>query len=121
MMAGFNVGDDASPGDMFADDGALVDGEEAGVAFVGEDGEESFYVGDFATQSIGDADDVGGVGLYEGCAFNGAGDNVVDEDAAVDEIDFGAVGGEGFAVIDEVARISEQRWHAEAFEAGLQD
>ena len=105
VVASLYVGDDAGPRDVVADDGTFIDGEERGVPLIGQHGEERFYVRNFAAQGVGDTDGVGCVGLDQSVTFGGPGNDVVNKDAAVDEIDFFAVSAQGFPVKDEVARI----------------
>ena len=89
--------------------------------FVGEDGEKGFYVRNFATEGVGDADGIGGVGLYEGGALGWLGNDVVDEDAAVDEIDLFVVGDELVAVKFKFPRIGDHGGDTHFFEARLQN
>jgi len=67
-------------------------------AFVGEDGEERFHVGNLAAEGGWRRKRDWRSRLSPGFAFHGTRDDVVDEHATVDEIDFRAVSGKRFAV-----------------------
>ena len=106
---------------MIANELLLVAREKPGVLLVGEDGEERFHVRDFAAERVGHAHRVGFVGFDERGAFLRASDDVVDEDATVEQIDLFAVRDERFAVEFEIARIGEDDGNAHAFEARFED
>src|SRR5262249_51211250 len=83
IVSRLHVRDHARPWDVCADDFTLIVREQSAIAFVGEHGEEGFYVRNLATKVVGHADGVGCVSFYERRAFGGLGDNVVDEHTAV--------------------------------------
>ena len=106
---------------MAADQLAFGWAEERGILLVGEDGEKGFLVRDFAGEGVGDADGAGRVGFNEGGTFRGTRNDVVDEHAAIDEVDALAVRGElaGFEI--EIAGIGQDRGDAFALEMRLND
>src|SRR5580700_707677 len=105
IARGIAVGEEARPGNVPADQFALGGTEECGVLLVGEDGEKGFLVRNFAAERIGNANRAGSVGFDESGALGGARDNVVDQDAAVDEIHALAVNGKFAGFENQVARI----------------
>jgi hypothetical protein len=115
------VGDHASPRDVIANELLLVAREEPGVLLVGKDGEERLHVGNFAAKGVGHAYRVGFVSFDECGAFLRAGDDVVDEDAAIEQIDLFAMSDKRLAVEFEVARVGEHDGNAHAFETCFQD
>ena len=94
VARGLRVGQEARPGNVAADEFALGRAEERGVLLVGEDSEECFFVRNFAGERVGDADCAGFVGFDERGTFAGTRDDIVDQDAAIDEVHALAVGGE---------------------------
>src|SRR4029453_9740966 len=87
----------ARPWDVPADQRALFLVEEAGVAIVGQDGEERLLVRNLAAERVGHADGASLVRLYERRALLGPGDDVVDEHAAIHEVDRASLGDESAA------------------------
>src|SRR5437773_1374469 len=88
------VADQRRPRHVAPDHVALAVGEEMRSAIVGEHGEERFLVRDLAAQRVGDADRAPLVRVDECAALAGARDDVVDQHAAIDEVDAPAGGEE---------------------------
>jgi len=63
VMGGADVFDDASPGNVAANDFAFLMRKQSAIAFVSQHGEKRFYVRDFAAKGVGYADGIRGVGF----------------------------------------------------------
>src|SRR5262249_7382085 len=81
------LADHRRPREVPADERALAGVERGGAPLVAEPGEERLFVRDLAAQRVRDADGPPLVRLDQRAALVGAGDDVVDEDATIDEID----------------------------------
>src|SRR3954470_25077726 len=100
------LADDTRPGHVRGDYLALGAGELLCVAGIREDGEERLLVRDLAAQCIGDAHRLRAISIDQRPALVWARDDVVDQHAAVDEVDAFAIGGELTPVERQVARIA---------------
>src|SRR5207247_6577391 len=83
--------DEDSPRNVAADHGELFSAEHLRVSLVGEHGEERLLVRHLAAQRVGHADSAMPVRIEQRATLTLARDDVVDEDAAVVEIDALAV------------------------------
>src|SRR5207247_4080323 len=91
----------------------FLSGEERRPTLVGQHGEKCLLVGNLAPKRIRNAGGAAFVGRHERPAVVFSGDDVVDEDAAIDEIHGAPAGPEGAALERELARIAEDGRAAE--------
>src|SRR5277367_1792575 len=106
---------------MATNDFAFVMRKESAILLICQDREKGFYVRNFAAERVCDADSVGRVGFDESSAFRRFGNDVIDENAAVDEIDFFIVCDELLAVEFEFAGIGDNCGNSHFFETRLQN
>src|SRR5262249_26893549 len=87
------IGDDASPWYVLADQFAFVERKERVVSLIGEHGEESLDVWNLAAEMVRHADGIRRDGVNQSLAVRRARNDVIDQHAAIDEIDLLAIGG----------------------------
>jgi len=115
LMRSACVGHDTCPGNVIADEFTFVEGKKSVVTLVSEHREERLDMRDFAAEVVGHAGGVCSDRIDQWFAFSGTGHDVVDEHAAIDEVNFFAVGEQRFAVELDIARVGEFNGHAHFF------
>ena len=106
---------------MRGDDRAFVVGEKRHVPFVSEHREERLLVGELASERIRHAHSLRSVGAQQRGAIVFAGEDVVDEDAPVHQIDPRVATTERAIVVGELTRIAHHRRHTSRGERRLEN
>src|SRR3989442_742404 len=116
---GFYIAQQAGPGHVSLDQLALGWRKEFAIALVGQHREKGLLVRNLATQAVGDAHGARLVGADQRGAFGGPRNDVVDQHAAINEVNLAALRGQCPAVELELARIADQSGYAQFFKPRL--
>jgi len=112
---------DARPGHVFVDGGLLCGRVEMGEALIGQDGEDGFFVQQFAAERVDDEYIAVAHGTHEWGIQPEAVEQFAGQDALVDDVDGVSLGTQGCAVVVEGAGVSPDGGVALAFEVVAQD
>src|ERR1700722_4569429 len=100
---------------------ALGIAKQSRIPFIGENGKKCFLVRDFASERVGDTDSACLISFYQRFALSGMGENVVEQDASVNQVDAAAAAHQFRAVEFKLGRSADHRRHSGFFEALLQN
>src|ERR1700722_20845996 len=106
---------------MATDGQALCVAKQSRISFIGENGKKRFLVGDFASERVGDTDSACLISFYQRFALSGMGENVVEQDASVNQVDAAAAAHELRAVEFKLGWSADHRRHSGFFKALLQN
>src|SRR6266446_120480 len=115
VMRRLDVRDDARPGNVILNEFAFAEREKCAVLFIRQHREKSLYVRNLATEVVRHAHRVRRVRFHQRRAFGRLCNDVVDQHAAVDEINHLVLGHELFAVEFKFPWIADERGHAHSF------
>ena len=121
VVRGLHVSDDARPRDVLANHFAFAQREKAPVLLVGEDRKKRLHMRNLATKVVRHAHCARRVGFDQRRAFRRLGHDVVDQHAAVDQIDLLALCHQRFAVPFKPPRVGNERGNSHLFEALLEN
>src|SRR5712664_39114 len=121
VMRRLDVRDDARPGNVIFDEFAFAEREKRTVLFIRQHREKSLHVRNFAAEVVRYAHRIRRVGLHQRRAFDRLRNDVVDQHAAVDEINYFILSHELFSVEFKLAWFGDERGHAHSFETLLKN
>ena len=106
---------------MLANHLPLIEREHSGVPFIRQHGEERLHVRNLASEIVCHADSVRRIRVHQRPALRRPRQDVVDQHAPVNQIDFLSVRAQRFSIKHQIARVRDLHRHAHLFKPRLQD